>query len=196
MWQCGCALHRRSTAAGCTAAVWRCAEHGSSSLLLVAGRYGQEWRLHPRQADWILAKVRRNECIADRRRCVGPHRTASAARFQISCHALAHMGRPPCCPVPFPCLELRPCCNSGLFSSPLPSPACSSSCGFDLFLTQDFGASWTNLTANSNGRISSFRDYDWGCKMDMCAPLLCYATKLLGFAAATCKLQLLLPASR
>lgn len=74
--------------------------------------YGQEWRLHPRQADWILAKVRRNECIADRR---------------------------------------------------------SSSCGFDLFLTQDFGASWTNLTANSNGRISSFRDFDWGCKMDMFA---------------------------
>lgn len=71
-----------SAAPGCTAAVRRCAEHGSSSLLLVAGRYGQEWRLHPRQADWILAKVRRNECIADRRRCVGPHLTASAAGFQ------------------------------------------------------------------------------------------------------------------
>ncbi|KAL4860184.1 Vacuolar protein sorting/targeting protein 10 [Chlorella vulgaris] len=74
--------------------------------------YGQELRLHPRQTDWILAKVRRNECLVDRR---------------------------------------------------------STSCGFDLFLTQDFGGSWTNLTANSAGRISSFRDYDWGCRMDMYA---------------------------
>lgn len=71
--------------------------------------YGQEMRLHPRQPDWILAKVRRNECLLDRH-----------------------------------------------------SPACA----YDLFLTKDFGSSWTNLTANSAGRISSFRDYDWGCKMD------------------------------
>ena len=30
--------------------------------------YGQEIRPHPRQPDWLLARVRRNECIADRRR--------------------------------------------------------------------------------------------------------------------------------
>ncbi len=30
--------------------------------------YAQELRLHPRQQDWILAKVRRNECLVDRRR--------------------------------------------------------------------------------------------------------------------------------
>jgi hypothetical protein len=30
--------------------------------------YGQELRLHPRQPDWVLAKVRRNECLLDRRR--------------------------------------------------------------------------------------------------------------------------------
>jgi hypothetical protein len=71
--------------------------------------YGQELRLHPRQPDWVLAKVRRNECLLDRR---------------------------------------------------------SPRCGYDLFLSQDFGESWTNLTANSAGRVSSFRDYDWGCKME------------------------------
>lgn len=46
-----------------------------SSFSAVAGPggtegYGQELRLHPRQTDWILAKVRRNECLVDRRRCV------------------------------------------------------------------------------------------------------------------------------
>lgn len=30
--------------------------------------YGQELRLHPRQPDWVLAKVRRDECLRDRRR--------------------------------------------------------------------------------------------------------------------------------
>jgi hypothetical protein len=30
--------------------------------------YGQEIRPHPRQPDWLLARVRRNDCIADRRR--------------------------------------------------------------------------------------------------------------------------------
>ena len=32
--------------------------------------YGQELRLHPRQPDWVLARVRRNACHADRRRSV------------------------------------------------------------------------------------------------------------------------------
>ena len=27
---------------------------------------------------------------------------------------------------------------------------------------QDFGISWTNLTENSQGRVASFVDYDWG----------------------------------
>lgn len=30
--------------------------------------FGHEIRVHPRQADWLLAKVRRNECLVDRRR--------------------------------------------------------------------------------------------------------------------------------
>lgn len=30
--------------------------------------FGNEIRPHPRQPDWLLAKVRRNECIVDRRR--------------------------------------------------------------------------------------------------------------------------------
>ena len=44
---------------------------------------------------------------------------------------------------------------------------CSPGCAYDLFVSQDFAASWTNLTANSAGRVSSFRDFDWGCKMEM-----------------------------
>lgn len=32
---------------------------------------------------------------------------------------------------------------------------------------QDFGSSWTNLTEQSAGRITSFRDFDWGAKMAM-----------------------------
>eukprot|EP00897_Mesotaenium_endlicherianum_P006337 jgi/Mesen1/5731/ME000029S05039 len=35
-------------------------------------------------------------------------------------------------------------------------------CADDLFLTQDFGKSWTNLTAKASGRILSFSDFDWG----------------------------------
>ena len=27
---------------------------------------------------------------------------------------------------------------------------------------QDFGNSWTNLTENSEGRVASFVDFDWG----------------------------------
>lgn len=30
--------------------------------------YAQEIRPHPRQPDWLLARVRRNECLIDRRR--------------------------------------------------------------------------------------------------------------------------------
>lgn len=33
--------------------------------------YAQEIRLHPRQPDWLLARVRRNECLIDRRRWAG-----------------------------------------------------------------------------------------------------------------------------
>lgn len=29
-------------------------------------------------------------------------------------------------------------------------------------LIQDFGNTWTNLTENSDGRIASFVDFDWG----------------------------------
>jgi hypothetical protein len=34
-------------------------------------------------------------------------------------------------------------------------------------VAQDFAVTWTNLTEQSNGRISSFRDYDWGAKLAM-----------------------------
>ena len=43
----------------------------------------------------------------------------------------------------------------------------SDACGYDLFVTQDLGASWANLTANSQGHISSFRDYEWGASLPM-----------------------------
>lgn len=36
------------------------------------------------------------------------------------------------------------------------------------------GTSWTNLTANSNGRVSSFRDFDWGAKLPMYVQLALY----------------------
>ena len=31
---------------------------------------------------------------------------------------------------------------------------------------QDFGKSWTNLTENSEGRIASFVDFDWGALLN------------------------------
>ncbi|KAL6770526.1 hypothetical protein ACKKBF_B31605 [Auxenochlorella protothecoides x Auxenochlorella symbiontica] len=53
-------------------------------------------------------------------------------------------------------------------------PSCSwymrsSACGYDLYLTQDFGTSWRNLTEAASGRVSSFRDFDWGVSMPMYA---------------------------
>lgn len=49
-------------------------------------------------------------------------------------------------------------------------PACSidhrsSSCAADLHFSPDFGATWRNLTAESKGKIASFRDYDWGAAL-------------------------------
>ena len=43
--------------------------------------FGHEIRLHPRQPDWLLAKVQRNECILDRRRCGGAPGAAQRARL-------------------------------------------------------------------------------------------------------------------
>lgn len=40
-------------------------------------------------------------------------------------------------------------------------------CAYDLFVTKDFGSSWTNLTEASKGRVTSFRDFEWGAQMDM-----------------------------
>ena len=34
-----------------------------------------------------------------------------------------------------------------------------------LAILQDFGKGWTNLTANSNGAIASFWDFDWGANI-------------------------------
>ncbi|KAK9828958.1 hypothetical protein WJX72_003046 [[Myrmecia] bisecta] len=69
-----------------------------------------ELKIHPTQADWILAKVRRNACLAD---------DASISKW----------------------------------------------CAFDLFVSQDFGHSWSNLTENSGGAIASFWDFDWAASM-------------------------------
>ncbi|KAK9845742.1 hypothetical protein WJX81_001203 [Elliptochloris bilobata] len=38
-------------------------------------------------------------------------------------------------------------------------------CAFDLFVSQDFAKSWTNLTANSEGAVTSFWDFDWGATL-------------------------------
>ncbi|BDA42979.1 Vacuolar protein sorting/targeting protein 10 [Coccomyxa sp. Obi] len=38
-------------------------------------------------------------------------------------------------------------------------------CAYDLFLSQTFGHSWTNLTQNSGGAIASFWDFDWGASL-------------------------------
>ncbi|GBG73819.1 hypothetical protein CBR_g17157 [Chara braunii] len=40
-------------------------------------------------------------------------------------------------------------------------------CADDLFLTQDFGRTWRNLTEESQGRILSFVDFDWGWNKKM-----------------------------
>lgn len=38
-------------------------------------------------------------------------------------------------------------------------------CTTDLFVTQDFGRNWQNLTDNSQGRIAAFVDFDWGAEL-------------------------------
>ena len=44
--------------------------------------------------------------------------------------------------------------------------AISKWCAFDLFVSQDFGRQWQNLTASSGGRVASFWDFDWGANVD------------------------------
>ena len=41
------------------------------------------------------------------------------------------------------------------------SQTCHTSCN----RLQDFGKGWTNLTANSNGLIAAFWDFDWGANL-------------------------------
>jgi sortilin len=38
-------------------------------------------------------------------------------------------------------------------------------CAYDLFVSQDFAGTWTNLTAASGGAVASFWDYDWGANL-------------------------------
>jgi Sortilin, neurotensin receptor 3, len=38
----------------------------------------------------------------------------------------------------------------------------TSGCAMDLFISKDFGGSWQNLTAATNGRLAGFIDFDWG----------------------------------
>ena len=44
-------------------------------------------------------------------------------------------------------------------------PGHTDKCSVDLYVTEDFGQSWTSLTHNSNGRISAFVDFEWGARM-------------------------------
>ena len=43
--------------------------------------------------------------------------------------------------------------------------AVSKWCAFDLFVSQDFGRHWQNLTEGSGGRVASFWDFDWGANV-------------------------------
>lgn len=43
--------------------------------------------------------------------------------------------------------------------------ASSPACAHDLFVSQDFGRTWANLTANSKGAIAAFVDFDWGAAL-------------------------------
>ena len=71
----------------------------------------QEFKTHPRQAQWLLARARREGC------------GEAAQRAAL--------------------------------------------CPYDLFVSKDWGASWANLTAASKGRVASFRDFEWGAKLEM-----------------------------
>ena len=40
-------------------------------------------------------------------------------------------------------------------------------CADDLFQSGDYGATWTNLTAQSNGRVVGFSNFEWAPKTSM-----------------------------
>lgn len=91
----------------------------------------QEIKTHPHQAEWLLAKARRDVCLTDPK-------------------------------------------------SPF--------CGSDLFVSKDYGRSWNNLTAASNGKVTSVRDFEWGAKLEKYAKSktpdeAIFATVYLGGAA-------------
>lgn len=120
--------------------------------------FAHEIRLHPRQPDWLLAKVQRNQCILDRRRCgVCDVCARVCVCWLLPTAAASGSARAP--HVALPCASLPPPHQRSL--SPVRSPLCA----YDLFLSQDFAGTWANLTAQSGGRVASFRDYDWGCKL-------------------------------
>ena len=48
--------------------------------------------------------------------------------------------------------------------SRLPS-LCRHNAFMSSFLAQDFARTWTNLTANSEGAVTSFWDFDWGATL-------------------------------
>eukprot|EP00270_Netrium_digitus_P010308 TRINITY_DN3195_c0_g1_i1.p1 TRINITY_DN3195_c0_g1~~TRINITY_DN3195_c0_g1_i1.p1 ORF type:complete len:836 (-),score=200.33 TRINITY_DN3195_c0_g1_i1:69-2555(-) len=51
-----------------------------------------------------------------------------------------------------------------------PDDAHRKHCADDLFVTKDFGRSWTNLTEKAQGNIISFVDFDWGWSKSPNAP--------------------------
>ncbi|KAL3138147.1 hypothetical protein ABBQ38_005375 [Trebouxia sp. C0009 RCD-2024] len=70
--------------------------------------FWMELKVHPNVPDWLLAKVKRKDCLQD---------LSSAA------------------------------------------------CAHDLFVSQDFGSSWTNLTEKALGKVAAFWDFDWGASL-------------------------------
>lgn len=63
-----------------------------------------------------------------------------------------------------------------MFAALQDDSAISKWCAFDLFLSQDFARSWKNLTAESNGVIASFWDFEWGASLkrrEVCTALSC-----------------------
>ena len=64
---------------------------------------------------------------------------------------------------------MRRACASSVLLAPCwlaqEESAVSKWCAFDLFVSQDFGRHWNNLTIASGGRVASFWDFDWGANV-------------------------------
>lgn len=127
-----------------------------------------EIKIHPTHPDWVLARVRRNECLKVSLQCMIMQIMIFHARQQQ--HLLGS------------CTRLLP-----MFTDCWPvhlqdDSAISKWCAFDLFLSQDFARSWKNLTADSHGVIASFWDFEWGASLKRRKVLLPAAAPVRHFA--------------